>query len=294
MNHFYDTAAATKSLQEIIANSTKAFEGNKDRGRQHLSLLNADNLAVQMTGVERRLWRVGPLEANGKVEEEFIFQMQGVLSKVALTAPDVGRLSPPQVKNMSQQIIIVSLGCQAFNNVMVNLTELHSLYSRHFPKNALLPWEGSDVGKTPQMNASMQFFTNLEDKPSAIHIPISGNIDLQGVLQKFIGAELVHTSENVIEYFKRGKDVTSGEYIYDRAVPSTFRVGDIVDIESSVIVFETRQNQIKMHCTLGGLVTSHHHHLGEGETLRAPPRRSTRRGMQHAPSREPKRSLLAE
>ncbi|KAJ7015747.1 hypothetical protein C8F04DRAFT_1171806 [Mycena alexandri] len=114
-------------------------------------------------------------------------------------------------------------------------------------------WSDADTTDIT-LKASSRFFTSLEDEPDAVNIKLSAGVDPLHKLDRFIGDELVHTSANVVRYRKRtssGEEANTLEIAY----PGTFRIGDIVEIDASIIAFKTtgRQSQIKMHCNLNGL-----------------------------------------
>ncbi|KAJ7912585.1 hypothetical protein B0H13DRAFT_1874818 [Mycena leptocephala] len=244
-NQFYDKEDAKKALNDAIEES-KTFLGNEDPAVQHLNSLNARG--------HTQIWRIGPLNSDGEIEEEFAFHMQGVISKLNLRPGEVDRLPVAKALSTSQQVSLVGIGSPLFKEGLGRLKDAHALFVRHFPVESMTNWVASD-GAEPVLHASNRFFTSLEDDPTAVHIPFEKGVDPLNKLQRFVGDQLVHTSANVVKYYKRTCDSTTMEYKVEVVLPSHFKVGDIVEIDASIIAFKTsgRKTQIKMHCNLNGM-----------------------------------------
>ncbi|KAJ7723940.1 hypothetical protein DFH07DRAFT_971363 [Mycena maculata] len=176
--------------------------------------------------------------------------MQGVLSKVNLVPGDLSHLNQTKASNTSQQISLTGFTCGLFTEGVNQLKELHTLYDRYFQGNAMTKWTPQEDHGCITLNASSRFFTSLLDEPDAVPVPFGYGVDPNGHLQKFVGNHLIHTEDNIVSYFQRVKNESTGAYEMDVAFPSTFRTGDIVEIEASVIMFKTKQDQYKMHCNL--------------------------------------------
>ncbi|KAJ7692800.1 hypothetical protein B0H16DRAFT_1279619, partial [Mycena metata] len=184
--------------------------------------------------------------------EELSFHMQGILVKSSLTPGDIERLPVNKAINTSQGLTIIGLGSLRFGEAVGKLNDVHALYSRYFPPNSMSKWSDTDGAETV-LKASNRFFTAIVDDPDAVHIKFSTGVDPLRKLERFVGDQLVHTSANVVRYPIRSCHHRA--YTVEVAYPGSFRIGDVVEIDVSVIAFKTssRQNQIKMHCNLNGL-----------------------------------------
>ncbi|KAJ7038553.1 hypothetical protein C8F04DRAFT_1255831 [Mycena alexandri] len=253
MNALYNKTEARAKLDTAIEQSKTFLLARKDVAVQHLSTLDVERLAVQPTGRVNPVWQIGPVSEAGEVEEEFAFHMQGILVKSSLTPGAIERLPIDRGINTSQGVTLIGLGSPLFSEAVGKLHEIHALYCRYFPPNSMSKWTDADSTETT-LKASNRFFTSVEDEPDAVSINFSTGVDPLHKLDRFIGDELVHTSANVVRYRKRinnGEEANTLEVAY----PGTFRIGDVVEIDASVIAFKTsnRQNEIKMHCNLNGL-----------------------------------------
>ncbi|KAJ7698790.1 hypothetical protein B0H16DRAFT_1484345 [Mycena metata] len=253
MQTHYNTEGARDALDAVIDASKSALAENKDRAIQHLSSVDVDHLSVQVTGERNRIWRLGPSNEQGEVEEEFTFHMQGIVSRLMLIPGDVERLEIHKGINTSQGIVLVGHGSSKFTQSLERLKDLHGLFVRYFPSNNVARWNDNAEDAQPTLRASNRFFTSVEDDPSAEGIAFGKGVDPLNKLAKFLSDTLVHAEANVVKYYKQVK--ADGQTTFDVTFPSTFRVGDIVEIHASVIAFKTqgRQGAIKMHCNLHGV-----------------------------------------
>jgi hypothetical protein len=115
-------------------------------------------------------------------------------------------LTPTKALNTSQQIAIVGLNSTLFRVGASKLRDIHGLFVRHFPAGSVVNWVSE---QEPILNASNRYFTSLEDDPLAVHIPFEKGVDPLNKLQNFVGDQLVHTSANVVKYYKRCRDSNS-------------------------------------------------------------------------------------
>ncbi|KAJ7608634.1 hypothetical protein DFH06DRAFT_1346789 [Mycena polygramma] len=258
MNHqHYNREAAKQALEDAIKESKEFLTAQDDASVQHLSGLDVDRFAVQATGGRTQIWRLGPTGQDGTIEEELALHMQGILLKSSFRPGDVSGLDFNKASSISQQITVGGIGSAAFNEGVVRLQDLHALFGRHFPANALHSWETQCDGGDPVLNASTRYFTAVADDPTAVHIPFENGVDPLKKLERFVGDQLVHTPANVVKYYRRTKQEstdTSG-YVTETVQPSQFRVGDIIEVDISVFAFQSaaRKSTIKMHCNLNSV-----------------------------------------
>ncbi|KAJ6489528.1 hypothetical protein C8R47DRAFT_1215341 [Mycena vitilis] len=248
MNKHYDAAAASMALEAALASSVEQMKSPVDKAVQHLSLLDVDSLKVIATGGKRQVWKLAAIEDGVASETEFCFRLQGIVSKLALVPGDIQKLSPVQVLNTSQQIGLTGLSCASFDQAVNELQRVDALFARYFQAGVQGARRAHD--ESIVLNASNRFLTALADEPGALHIKFQDGVDPMGRLGKFIGSEIVHTEDNVVNYFKREKDDDTGKFTYCAVTPDTFRIGDIVEIEASLMAFKNRHDHVKTHCNL--------------------------------------------
>ncbi|KAJ7462651.1 hypothetical protein B0H11DRAFT_1735092, partial [Mycena galericulata] len=151
-----------------------------------------------------------------------------------------------------QQVTLTGCGSEKFEAGVLNTKELHGLYTRYFQSDvAKLP--GTNASGEPSLSASNRYLTSLQDEPYAVNIGFGAGVDPLGHLQSFVGSSLVHTSENVVSYYRTSIDAATGKTVYDTAFPANFRVGDLVEIQASAIAFQGKNQSMKLHCHLRAL-----------------------------------------
>ncbi|KAJ7122505.1 hypothetical protein C8R43DRAFT_1136140 [Mycena crocata] len=253
MNEFYPRQDAQEALTKVITSSIADMAASKTPGNQHLNTLEVDCLGVQPTGRKVIIWRLGPLEGEGNIAEEFTFRMQGVLEKAKLVGTEsMGRLDASRIANSSQQVTLTGLGCVLFEDSVQKILELHDLFGRYFQGDDLVNWAPYSRGEDPILSASNRFLTSADENPDAVSIAFNPGVDPVGALSKHLnqGGRFLHTEDNVVSYFRRVETKDPGKIKHEVVVPSTFRLGDLVEIEASVIVFKSKQKSMKMHCNL--------------------------------------------
>ncbi|TFK59324.1 hypothetical protein BDN72DRAFT_905959 [Pluteus cervinus] len=72
-------------------------------------------------------------------------------------------------------------------------------------------------------------------------IPFSSVVDPKKYLTRMLSSTLIHTEENEVQYFARYSDMAR-QYKYLPAVPQQFRLGDIVEVQFSLVVYQLRTN----------------------------------------------------
>ncbi|KAJ7474494.1 hypothetical protein B0H11DRAFT_2236179 [Mycena galericulata] len=250
---FYDEESAKLALDAEITKSISTVAAAGDAACQHMHALDADALMVQVTGENRKVWRVGPSTKDGPVEAELVFRIQGILAKKNLVPGDLSRIDPAKVGNLSQQVTVVGAGSQLFQVSLANMKHFHALFKRHFPGSTVTNLAGAENGVLG-LNASNRYFTFTQDEPSAIHVAFAHGVDPIGQLQAFVGPNLVHSTENQVAYYKTGIDLDTSKTVYDRAFPGTFRIGDIVEIQASIVAFQGRDKTVvRLRCHLSAL-----------------------------------------
>ncbi|KAJ7462388.1 hypothetical protein B0H11DRAFT_1911178 [Mycena galericulata] len=248
----YDDAAAGRALDEAIKKSIQEYVDGEDAAVQHLNSLNVEPLTVQITGTNRKIWRVGPATKEGQVEDELVFRFQGILSRFSLVPVQIKDQQPNKVATASQQVTLIGCGSEQFEAGLLNTRELHALYTRYFQGDVTkLP--GTNGAGVLVLSASNRFLTSLQDEPYAVNIKFGSGVDPLGHLQTFVGSGLVHTIDNVVDYYRANTDDATGKTVYDTAFPANFRVGDLVEIQASAIAFQGKNQSMKLHCHLRAL-----------------------------------------
>jgi len=107
---------------------------------------------------------------------------------------------------LQQGITLTGANSTVFDEVINAIISVYSGFSRHMPDNSLLPWTPSDLHQQNGIDVSNRYFEprHLVD-PQTI-MPLSVDVDPHGVLQQLQSSDLVHTTENNVEYYERIKN----------------------------------------------------------------------------------------
>ncbi|KAJ7034423.1 hypothetical protein C8F04DRAFT_906180, partial [Mycena alexandri] len=156
---------------------------------------------------------------------------------------------------LSQQVTLTGLGSKLFDTGVSNLKDLHSLFARYFHGTEVTKASAA-VGDDVAIVASNRYLTTLEDDPNAVGIAFGRGVDPMESFKPHVGASYVHAAENVVEYFKASTDTATGrvKFTHVEADPSSFRVGDVVEMQASVIAFRTQNKAVKLHYHLRALI----------------------------------------
>jgi hypothetical protein len=107
---------------------------------------------------------------------------------------------------MTQSLELVGLGGANFEKCIGVTKTIHDFYARNFVGTNMSRWDVEDDTYGTKLKLGTRFFTSSFDDPLAVAVPLPSSADLLGVLKKFEGTHLVHTADNVVDYFKKGVD----------------------------------------------------------------------------------------
>ncbi|KAJ7168106.1 hypothetical protein C8R43DRAFT_945363 [Mycena crocata] len=251
LDKLYDVENARVALDSALEKSMEYLAEQEDRSCQHLNAIKHQDLLVQVTGQKRKIWRLGPANEEGVVEDELVFRFQGILTKVMLTPGDTTRMEPRRLGNLTQQITLGGVGSTHFEAGTEGLHNLQSVFESFFHKTAESTWT-SPQSEAFEVSASNKFFTSKADDPAAEHVPFGYGVDPLDVLQELVGDKLVHSVDNAVRYYVKATDPVNHTDVYDAAFPGNFKVGDLVEMQASLIAFQGRDS-MKIHCHLRAL-----------------------------------------
>jgi hypothetical protein len=118
----------------------------------------------------------------------------------------IRRIASERRRFLRQGITLTGANSTVFDEVINAIISVYSGFSRHMPENSLLPWTPSDLHQQNGIDVSNRYFEprHLVD-PQTI-MPLSVDVDPHGVLQQLQSSDLVHTTENNVEYYERIKN----------------------------------------------------------------------------------------
>ncbi|KAJ8519643.1 hypothetical protein ONZ45_g3430 [Pleurotus djamor] len=238
MDNFYDNAQAVETLDALIQKSVNHSDTSAHS-------LKPDTFLSSGYCIVRQDNR-GYVLARGTTEDmaEATISLQGIISGTLLPPFSKGiSTSEKRLKNLRQGITLTGLDSTEFALSVANLRFLHSMFKRFTPEGSLeeaADFLGSylDVnGKEhPTVSASNRFFTSVRYAQDAEVVAISADVDPHGVLSKVDPQRFVHTEENEVTYhlLTTGEN---GEWECNDAQPVIFHIGDLVEIQISMLCF---------------------------------------------------------
>ncbi|KAJ7169023.1 hypothetical protein C8R46DRAFT_1034145 [Mycena filopes] len=118
---------------------------------------------------------------------------------------------------------------------------------------AVSPWIPISGPIGTIFSANNRLFTLKVDAPTEQGTEFQPGVDPVGILERLKTRDMFHGPDNIVKYFKLVVDEETKETKYAAAVPGTFRVGDLVEMQASFVAIMTAQNQIKVTTRLHAL-----------------------------------------
>ncbi|KAK6993069.1 hypothetical protein R3P38DRAFT_3224048 [Favolaschia claudopus] len=216
-----------------------------------------DNIIVQETGDQsRKIWRLGIMNSDGIVENELTVRLHGILAKVELTPGNLTKCDAGKAANLCQRIEVVGLNSERFEGAVRNISVLHGAFARFFGENRMLPLNYGERKGESRLSCSCLFLSRISAAGDE-EVPFEAGVDPLGQLAKFRKCGLVHTPENKVSYLKTIKeannDGSNEEIVIYEAFPGSFRPGDIVEVQGSLIALANKHGKVKTTFQLSAL-----------------------------------------
>ncbi|TFK72349.1 hypothetical protein BDN72DRAFT_763485 [Pluteus cervinus] len=186
-------------------------------------------------------WRV--VDKTRGENEEIIFNLQGVIEhKVLPPILDARKVSNPHL--FSQSLRLVGLGTATFNDSVNAAMQMFNVFSRQFPDKRVIVWEPPASSWTSNLGLSMsnRYFTRAKEAGHMPSVPFPADVDPKGVLNAILDDELIHTEENDVKYYTRHTDL-GNKPKYFPGNPQMFRIGDIVEVQFSLVYYKMRSDK---------------------------------------------------
>ena len=141
--------------------------------------------------------------------------------------------------------------------------DIYALFSQSVPREKLQPCSFIDhYGKYTGIETSNRYFSPKKDFPTSKSVPFSSDIDPEGILTRAAGTNYVHADQNVVSYYERSvalngstrcvaqickrKTVDKWNYSYKEITPVKFGVGDLVEVQLTLMLVPLRGGQYKL------------------------------------------------
>ncbi|TFK57877.1 hypothetical protein BDN72DRAFT_730887, partial [Pluteus cervinus] len=173
------------------------------------------------------------------------FTLQGLIQDKNLP-PLIGdrKINPGKAHLLQQAITLTGLGTETFESSIDALCKMHTIFSRQFPEGKLAPWQPVASAWTTGRGLVLtnRYFTRRSEANTMPSVPFSEGIDPRGILKKMLNSRIIHTEENEVRYYTRYADM-GNNFKYITSLPQIFRVGDLVEVQFSLVVYKMRNEE---------------------------------------------------
>ncbi|KAJ7028867.1 hypothetical protein C8F04DRAFT_1265622 [Mycena alexandri] len=253
MDEFYDSAAAARALDIEARERRKLAAENYSTTFQHLADLDLEPSVVIEGGSCRKNWRLCvPCEADG-VMDEVVFGIQGILTNVGLVPLAIGKLDQKRAIRLAQRIEISGLNTATFEEALNKLESANDKLTQHFSGQTVKNISTANGRFGRPIAGSNRIFTLRVDSPVDQSTEFQPGLDPLGKLEKLTSKEVFHGPDNVVKYYRRAKDPKNGSNLYDSGFPGSFKIGDIVEMQASIVTIKAANDTMKLTCRLHAL-----------------------------------------
>ncbi|KIM72994.1 hypothetical protein PILCRDRAFT_81471, partial [Piloderma croceum F 1598] len=194
------------------------------------------------------------------VSEEVVVCIQGIVCDKHL--PPVLRIPRHRnaAKYMHQSVHITGLNDPLFVKALENLAAIprgtcaqnplhNNIFERHVDKNDFDHWSPISHATNTAIEFRNQYFTYRHDDPHALSVPLTQNVDPTGQLATLAGPDLFHGEDNVVVYCAK----LAGSSKFKPISPCAIRVGDIIEVQMSLLLTPIKNGRFKMIIVLRGI-----------------------------------------
>ncbi|KAJ7037574.1 hypothetical protein C8F04DRAFT_1180315 [Mycena alexandri] len=253
MDEFYDSAGAASTLEMEARERRKLAADNYSATFQHLADLNLEPSVVIEGGSHRKNWRLCvPCDADG-VMDEVVFGIQGILTNVGLVPLAIGKLDHKRAVRLAQRIELSGLNTATFEEALNKLESANDKLTQHFSSQTVRKITSTNGRFGRPIASSNRIFTLRADSPTDQGTDFEPGLDPLGTLEKLTTREVFHGPDNVVKYYRRAKDPKDGSNVYDSGFPGSFKAGDIVEMQASVVTIKAANDTMKLTCRLHAL-----------------------------------------
>ncbi|KAF8902347.1 hypothetical protein CPB84DRAFT_1846289 [Gymnopilus junonius] len=181
-------------------------------------------------------------------KEEIVITIQGILADKDLP-PFESKFNEksPTAQRLKQRVTLVGLGSMTFQRAIENIVVLHTHMGRYAGAEKLDKCGAlGTVNSMQSIEASNRYFTpKIQAKDCMKGVPFASGVDPKGWLAKAGGKDLLHLEDNVVRFYERVKGREGGEWNFVETEPVKFQVGDIVEIQVSIVAVPQCDHKLK-------------------------------------------------
>ncbi|KAF7976038.1 hypothetical protein HWV62_7938 [Athelia sp. TMB] len=237
MDNYYDTDSARNALANLVHERGvgKALSVQLSGFAKGLP----KELSALYTDIPKGL-RLTTLSDDQSECQESVFRFQGVLCSVQLPPiradaplPDRG-----QPRYMKQSVRLMGFGSEHFKNVIDGLANIAIFMGENLARGDIESWTPARYRSWQAIELTNRYFVHQSSEGDMVSIPLTAEIDPDGVLSRLAGDEWVHSEENHVGYFRH--HIKDGKSKYNSINPGEFKIGDLVEVQLSAIAVKRR------------------------------------------------------
>ncbi|PBK65049.1 hypothetical protein ARMSODRAFT_892353 [Armillaria solidipes] len=203
--------------------------------------------ASTMSIDNNRTWRMVKTAEDNQLEE-IVFTIQGVLAKKDLLPVNDAPLRDNYMF-LQQHIRMTGLGCKGFNDAADNILEAQLVFKRKFPEGTFERWTPDNTDGCIGIDISNHYLETSKAYPQE-QASFEKGVDPKGILAAACARrDLLHTEDNKVRFFSSSID-EDGERRFEGTEPQIFHIGDILEVQLSIIAVALKNGQKRLKLKL--------------------------------------------
>ncbi|KAF7984851.1 hypothetical protein HWV62_10809 [Athelia sp. TMB] len=142
---------------------------------------------------------------------------------------------------MKQCVRVTGFGGAEFDRAVEGAAKLAVFMQENIDPNLVDQWTPEHFQSWSALEFTNRYFVHQNVEGDMVPVEFGPHVDTEGLLAKIAGENWVHTEENVVSYFRRVVNA-DGTTQYPTCNPVTFKQGDVVEVQFSVLAFKRRGN----------------------------------------------------
>ncbi|KAG6914189.1 hypothetical protein DXG01_001859 [Tephrocybe rancida] len=211
-----------------------------------------------------RAWRLVCMTDTEGEEEECILRFQGALTKKQLPpvkATKLSQFSMCQICQMRQAVTLTGLNTGSSKSGVENIRKIWVLFAGQLPNNKLDIWEPSSLADMEAVDLHARYFMDRHNAPHEDSVPFGLLTDPEGVLEGITTADEFFHGQTIMSNIDRCPS--------PKEPRCQFRVGDIIEVQTSFIINETDDNfQTAMESRIGAVAEQGFKRQAKTKTLK--------------------------
>lgn len=168
---------------------------------------------------------------------------------------------PRKPRFLRQGVQLTGFNTPIFQSYMTSLHEIHDLLSRQFPERSLEEFKPDNFITYSSLNFATRYFTSRHDDPHCIQVPFASAVDPKGILASMQNDNYIHAADNSVLYYMLYNKMPP-QYVnqfwhyfkltqlsikrFQATMPTNFRIGDIVEVQTTIIAVPIKDRHFKM------------------------------------------------